>query len=39
MRLASDPQTLRSNFISGIKHMPVTFTPGPRQNSEQANGN
>jgi cholest-4-en-3-one 26-monooxygenase len=28
MALAGEPQMLRSNFIGGIKHMPVTFTPG-----------
>ncbi len=33
MQLASEPQMLRSNFISGIKHMPVTFTPGPRRSA------
>ena len=27
MTLAGEPQYLRSNFIGGIKHMPVTFTP------------
>ena len=31
MSLAGDPQRLRSNFIGGIKHMPVTFTPGLRK--------
>ncbi len=31
MRLAGDPQILRSNFIGGVKHLPVTFTPGPRR--------
>lgn len=30
IRLAGPPQRLRSNFIGGIKHMPVTFTPGAR---------
>jgi cholest-4-en-3-one 26-monooxygenase len=30
MSLAGEPQRLRSNFIGGIKHMPVTWTPGPR---------
>ena len=25
------PDGLRSNFIGGIKHMPVEFTPGPRR--------
>jgi hypothetical protein len=23
---------LRSNFIGGVKHMPVTFTPSVRRN-------
>jgi cholest-4-en-3-one 26-monooxygenase len=27
MELAGPPQRLRSNFINGIKHMPVRFTP------------
>jgi cholest-4-en-3-one 26-monooxygenase len=27
MRLAGEPQRLRSILISGIKHLPVTFTP------------
>jgi hypothetical protein len=26
MELAGDVQRLRSNFINGIKHMPVRFT-------------
>jgi cholest-4-en-3-one 26-monooxygenase len=30
LELAGDVARLRSNFINGIKHMPVTFTPGPR---------
>ena len=30
MRLAGQPQILRSNFIGGVKHLPVTFTPGRR---------
>ena len=30
MTLAGDPEVLRSNFIGGIKHMPVTWTPGSR---------
>jgi len=25
---AGEPSRLRSNFISGIKHLPVRFTPG-----------
>ncbi len=31
MHLVSDPEILRSNFIGGVKHMPVEFTPGPRR--------
>ena len=30
MQLAGEPDRLRSNFIGGIKHLPVTWTPGPR---------
>jgi cholest-4-en-3-one 26-monooxygenase len=30
IRLAGPPERLRSNFIGGIKHMPVEFTPGVR---------
>lgn len=30
IRLAGEPERLRSNFIGGIKHMPVEFTPGQR---------
>jgi cholest-4-en-3-one 26-monooxygenase len=29
MRIAAPPQFLRSNFIAGIKHMPVAFTAAP----------
>lgn len=32
MRPAGQLDMLRSNFIGGIKRMPVTFTPGPRKN-------
>jgi len=31
MHMTGEPQFLRSNFIGGIKHMPVAFTPAPRQ--------
>jgi cholest-4-en-3-one 26-monooxygenase len=34
MRLAGDPQYLRSNFIGGIKHMPVAFTPTVSTNTD-----
>jgi cholest-4-en-3-one 26-monooxygenase len=30
LELAGDPQSLVSNFIGGIKHLPVTWTPGAR---------
>ena len=30
MQLAGEPERLRSNFIGGIKHMPVKWTPGQR---------
>ena len=30
MQLAGDPDRLLSNFIGGIKHMPVKWTPGAR---------
>jgi cholest-4-en-3-one 26-monooxygenase len=30
MELAGEAQRLRSNFIGGIKHMPVRFTPGKK---------
>jgi cholest-4-en-3-one 26-monooxygenase len=30
MQLAGEPQRLLSNFIGGIKHMPVKWTPGQR---------
>ncbi len=32
MQLASEPSRLRSNFINGLKHMDVTFTPVARSN-------
>jgi cholest-4-en-3-one 26-monooxygenase len=31
IELAGDVQPLRSNFIGGIKHMPVKFPKGPRE--------
>jgi cholest-4-en-3-one 26-monooxygenase len=31
MKLTATPDMLRSNFIGGIKHMPVTFTAGARK--------
>jgi cholest-4-en-3-one 26-monooxygenase len=30
MHLTGEPQLLRSNFIGGVKHMPVDFSRGPR---------
>ena len=30
MELAGEPERLRSNFIGGIKHLPVRYSPGPR---------
>jgi cholest-4-en-3-one 26-monooxygenase len=30
LQLAGEPQYLVSNFIGGIKHLPVTWTPGAR---------
>lgn len=32
MELTGEPERLRSNFIGGIKHLPVRYTPGPRVN-------
>lgn len=31
LQLAGPPERLRSTFIGGIKHLPVTFTPGKRE--------
>ena len=31
MQVTSKPEILRSNFIGGVKHMPVAFTPGARR--------
>ena len=28
MHLVADPDVLRSNFIGGVKHMAVEYTPG-----------
>ena len=30
MKLEGEPERLRSNFIGGIKHLPVSWTPGKR---------
>jgi cholest-4-en-3-one 26-monooxygenase len=32
MRQTADVAMLRSNFIGGVKHMPVAFTPGAKKN-------
>jgi hypothetical protein len=32
MQLAGNVEILRSNFIGGVKHMPVEFTAGARRN-------
>jgi cholest-4-en-3-one 26-monooxygenase len=34
MRPAGEPEMLRSNFIGGIKHLPVVYTPGHRARSD-----
>ena len=31
MHLVAEPEVLRSNFIGGVKHMPVEYTPGARR--------
>ena len=31
MKMTKEPDILRSNFIGGVKHMPVQFTPGKRR--------
>lgn len=33
MTAAGPAEALRSNFIGGIKHLPVQFTPGPRKHA------
>jgi cholest-4-en-3-one 26-monooxygenase len=33
MQPTAPPSRLRSNFINGIKHMPIEFTPGARSSS------
>ena len=30
MHLVAEPEVLRSNFIGGVKHMAVEYTPGAR---------
>jgi cholest-4-en-3-one 26-monooxygenase len=39
MELAAEPSRLRSNFIAGIKHMPVRFGVGKRENGNRKTGN
>jgi cholest-4-en-3-one 26-monooxygenase len=34
MHLTGEPQYLRSNFVRGIKHMPVAFTPSSSTHTE-----
>jgi cholest-4-en-3-one 26-monooxygenase len=31
MKMVGEPDILRSNFIGGVKHMPVSFTPGKKR--------
>ncbi len=38
MRPAGDPVMLRSNFIGGIKHLPMTYSPGTRVNPAPLEG-
>jgi cholest-4-en-3-one 26-monooxygenase len=33
MKMTAEPDILRSNFIGGVKHLPVAFTPGKRRMS------
>jgi cytochrome P450 len=30
LRIAQPPEWLPSTFISGVKHLPIEFKPGPR---------
>jgi hypothetical protein len=36
MELAGPPERLRSNFIGGIKRMPIRFSPSPRSTAKVA---
>ena len=38
MRMAGEPERLRSNLIAGIKHLPVQFTPERRLTRSPATG-
>ncbi len=38
MRLVGEPSYLRSNFIGGIKSLPVAFTPTPSTNTSEMAG-
>jgi cholest-4-en-3-one 26-monooxygenase len=35
MQMTAEPEILRSNFIGGVKHMPVKFTEGARRGSRE----
>jgi hypothetical protein len=32
MTMTAEPSMLRSNFIGGVKHLPVKYTPGAKKN-------
>ncbi len=34
IHLAGEPRYLRSNFIGGIKQLPVAYTPTPSRNTQ-----
>jgi cholest-4-en-3-one 26-monooxygenase len=34
LTLAGEPEYVRANFLRGMKHMPVTFTPSPSTNTQ-----
>ena len=36
IQMVGEPDFLRSNFIQGIKHMPITFTPGEQKAPSEA---
>ena len=35
MHLVGRAEILRSNFIGGVKHMPVEYTPGTRRGTDE----
>jgi cholest-4-en-3-one 26-monooxygenase len=39
MRIVGEVERLRSNFIGGIKHIPVAFTPGERLHPVESSAN